>query len=297
MKKTISLIICILISLLVLINIDSISNKIALFLENNKKVAISSPNDYYKNYDFKFVQESNQYVPYSYQGLLNIVFSTLNNGWDNFTFYCPDEYTDCLKDMNKISNDTTLLSNINNYVHPYNTYSKIGIVSNNTGEITINITKLYSDSDIEKINKGVDDIITKYIKSDMSDDDKLLVIHDYIINNTRYDINKSNDASYTALGPLFNGTAVCSGYADLMAIFISKFGLKNYKVASNTHVWNAVLVNGEWLNIDLTWDDPITKDSDVDTLQHDFFLVNTKKLLEFDTKDHKFDTTVYQELR
>ena len=297
MKKTISLIICILISLLVLINIDSISNKIALFLENNKKVAISSPNYYYKNYDFKFVQESNQYVPYSYQGLLNIVFSTLNNGWDNFTFYCPDEYTDCLKDMNKISNDTTLLSNINNYVHPYNTYSKIGIVSNNTGEITINITKLYSDSDIEKINKGVDDIITKYIKSDMSDDDKLLVIHDYIINNTRYDINKSNDASYTALGPLFNGTAVCSGYADLMAIFISKFGLKNYKVASNTHVWNAVLVNGEWLNIDLTWDDPITKDSDVDTLQHDFFLVNTKKLLEFDTKDHKFDTTVYQELR
>ena len=297
MKKTISLIICILISLLVLINIDSISNKIALFLENNKKVAISSPNDYYKNYDFKFVQESSQYVPYSYQGLLNIVFSTLNNGWDNFTFYCPDEYTDCLKDMNEISNDTTLLSNINNYVHPYNTYSKIGIVSNNTGEITINITKLYSDSDIEKINKGVDDIITKYIKSDMSDDDKLLVIHDYIINNTRYDINKSNDASYTALGPLFNGTAVCSGYADLMAIFISKFGLKNYKVASNTHVWNAVLVNGEWLNIDLTWDDPITKDSDVDTLQHDFFLVNTKKLLEFDTKDHKFDTTVYQELR
>ena len=297
MKKTISLIICILISLLVLINIDSISNKIALFLENNKKVAISSPNDYYKNYDFKFVQESNQYVPYSYQGLLNIVFSTLNNGWDNFTFYCPDEYTDCLKDMNKISNDTTLLSNINNYVHPYNTYSKIGIVSNITGEITIYITKLFSDSDIEKINKGVDDIITKYIKSDMSDDDKLLVIHDYIINNTRYDINKSNDASYTALGPLFNGTAVCSGYADLMAIFISKFGLKNYKVASNTHVWNAVLVNGEWLNIDLTWDDPITKDSDVDTLQHDFFLVNTKKLLEFDTKDHKFDTTVYQELR
>lgn len=297
MKKTISLIICILISLLVLINIDSISNKIALFLENNKKVAIPSPNDYYKNYDFKFVQESNQYVPYSYQGLLNIVFSTLNNGWDTFTFYCPDEYTDCLKDMNEISNDTTLLSNINNYVHPYNTYSKIGIVSNNTGEITINITKLYSDSDIEKINKGVDDIITKYIKSDMSDDDKLLVIHDYIINNTRYDINKSNDASYTALGPLFNGTAVCSGYADLMAIFISKFGLKNYKVASNTHVWNAVLVNGEWLNIDLTWDDPITKDSDVDTLQHDFFLVNTKKLLEFDTKDHKFDTTVYQELK
>ncbi len=297
MRKTLSLIICILISLLVLFNIDTLSDYLANFLTDEKRVNVASPNNYYKNYDFKFVQESRDYVPYSYQGLLNVIYSTLNNGWDTFTFYCPSEYTDCLKDVSKISKDTTLLSNINNYVHPYNNYSKIGIISSTTGEVTINVTKLYSDKDIDKINSGVDEILTKEITNDMDDDDKLLKIHDYIINNTRYDINKVNDASYTALGPLFNGTAVCSGYADLMAIFLSKLGLKNYKVASNTHVWNAVLINGEWLHIDLTWDDPITKDSEVDTLQHDFFLVNTEKLLEFDTKDHKFDSTIYQELR
>ena len=297
MKKTFSLIICILLCLLVLFNIDTISDKLATFLENDKKVSLASPNNYYRNYDFKFVKQSESYIPYSYQDILDIIYSTLNNGWDTFTFYCPDEYTECLKDINKISKDTTLLSNINNYVHPYNNYSKIGIVSNTTGEITINITKLYSEQDIDKLNKGVDEIITKYITNDMSDDDKVLKIHDYIINNTRYDINKVNEASYTALGPLFNGTAVCSGYADLMAIFLNKFGIKNYKIASNTHVWNALFINGEWLHLDLTWDDPITKNSDVDTLQHDFFLVKTSKLLEFDTKDHKFDTTVYQEMK
>ena len=297
MKKTFSLIICILLCLLVLFNIDTISDTLAIFLENDKKVSLASPNNYYRNYDFKFVKQSESYIPYSYQDILDIIYSTLNNGWDTFTFYCPDEYTECLKDINKISKDTTLLSNINNYVHPYNNYSKIGIVSNTTGEITINTTKLYSEQDIDKLNKGVDEIITKYITSDMSDDDKVLKIHDYIINNTRYDINKVNEASYTALGPLFNGTAVCSGYADLMAIFLNKFGIKNYKIASNTHVWNALFINGEWLHLDLTWDDPITKNSDVDTLQHDFFLVKTSKLLEFDTKDHKFDTTVYQEMK
>lgn len=297
MKKTISLIICILLCLLVLFNIDTISDRLATFLENDKKVSLASPNNYYRNYDFKFVKQSESYIPYSYQDILDIIYSTLNNGWDTFTFYCPDEYTECLKDINKISKDTTLLSNINNYVHPYNNYSKIGIVSNTTGEITINSTKLYSEQDIDKLNKGVDEIITKYITNDMSDDDKVLKIHDYIINNTRYDINKVNEASYTALGPLFNGTAVCSGYADLMAIFLNKFGIKNYKIASNTHVWNALFINGEWLHLDLTWDDPITKNSDVDTLQHDFFLVKTSKLLEFDTKDHKFDTTVYQEMK
>ena len=296
MKNTLSLIICLIISLLVLFNIDKISNYIANFLDNEKKVYIAKSNEYKKDYNFLFVQESSDYVPYSYQDLLNIIFSTLNNGWETFTFYCPDEYETCLKDITKIGKDTTLLSNINNYVNPYNEYYKIDFVTKTSGEVTIIVDKLYTDSDINKINEGVDEIIKEQINDDMSDDDKLLKIHDYIINNTRYDIDKSNDSSYTALGPLFYGKAICSGYADLMAIFANKLGIKNYKISSKTHVWNAVYINNEWLHLDLTWDDPITKDSDVDTLQHDFFLVKTDKLLEFDIKDHEFDTTVFQEL-
>lgn len=296
MKKTLSLIICLVLTLLVLFNMNTLSDYLADFLESEKSFAISSSNKYAKNYDFKYVKQSEDYVPYSYQDLLDIIYSTLNNGWETFTFYCPDEYENCLKDVNKISKDSLLLSNINNYVHPFNTYSKLGIVSSNTGEVTLNVTRLYSDEDIIKINNGIDEIITTELNNEMTDEDKILKIHDYIINNTRYDINKLNDASYTALGPLFNGTAVCSGYADLMAIFLTKFGLKNFKVASDTHVWNAVLIDGEWLNIDLTWDDPITKDSDVDTLSHKFFMINKEKLLEFDTDDHKFNTTIYREL-
>lgn len=296
MKNTFSLIICLIITLLVLFNIDKISDYIANFLDDNKKVYIANSNEYHKDYNFMFVQESNDYIPYSYQGLLNIIFSTLNNGWDTFTFYCPDEYENCIEDITEIGKDTRLLSNINNYVHPFNEYYKIDFITKTSGEVTIMVKKLYSNDDIDKINKGVEDIIKEQITSDMSDDDKLLKIHDYIINNTRYDIDKSNDTSYTALGPLFNGEAICSGYADLMAIFANKLNIKNYKISSETHVWNAVYVNNEWLHLDLTWDDPITKDSDVDTLQHDFFLVKTDKLLEFDIKDHKFDTTVFQEL-
>lgn len=296
MKKTLSLIICLLSILFLLLNINSITDYLSDFLESEKKVYISSPNNYTKNDNFKFVQLSNDYIPYSYQDLLNIIFSTLNNGWDTFTFYCPDEYSNCLKDIENISNDATLLSNINNFVHPYNNYSKIGIVTSTTGEVTINVTKLYNNEDIDKLNKGIDNIITEELNTDMSLEDKLLKIHDYIINNTRYDVDKSNDNSYNAKGPLFSGKAVCSGYADLMAIFISKLGIKNYKVASETHVWNALYINNEWVHIDLTWDDPIVKDSNVDTLSHQFFMLNTGKLFEFDTKDHKFDAIIYQEL-
>ena len=295
MKKLLSLIICILITILFLLNIDTISNYIANFLYEEKKVYIKEANTYHRDYDFMFVQQSSKYIPYSYQGLLNIIYSTLNNGWDTFTFYCPEEYENCLKDLSSISEDATLLSTINNFVHPYNSYSKIGISSIDTGEVTININKLYSEDDILKINNSVDEILNNLITSDMSDDDKLLKIHDYIINNTRYDTEKKYEESYTALGPLYTHSAVCSGYADLMAIFLEKLNIKNYKIASDTHVWNAVYINNEWLHLDLTWDDPITKDSDVDTLQHDFFLIKTDKLLEFDINDHVFDSTIYQE--
>ena len=297
MKKTLELIVCLLLTILVVLNLDKITDYIATFFSEEKRVYIASSNEYKKDYEFKFVKMSKEYVPYSYEALINIIYSTLNNGWDTFTFYCPDEYTNCLKDITKISNDTTLLSNINNFVHPFNNYSKIGIITSTTGEVTINVTKLYSNEDINKINVKVDEIITKQITNDMSIEDKILKIHDYIINNTKYDTKKSSDNAYDAKGPLFDGVAVCSGYADLMAIFLTKFGVSNFKVASDTHVWNAVYINNEWLNIDLTWDDPVTKDSNVDTLLHQFFLVNTDTLLEFDTKDHTFDTTIYQELK
>ena len=297
MKKTLSIIVCLIISLLVLINIDKISNYIVNYFDTDKTMNyFKEKNKYYKDYDFKFVQESKTYVPYGYQGLINIIFSILNNGWDNFTFNCPDEYEDCIKDFEKISKDATLLSNINNYVSPFNSYSNINSSYSTTGEVTINLTKLYSDEDIIKINNGIDELLEELITDDMSDDDKVLKIHDYIINNTRYDVTKENLESYTALGPLFKGTAVCSGYADLMALFLDRLKIKNFKITSDTHVWNAVYINDEWLHLDLTWDDPVTKNSQVDTLQHDFFLVNSKKLLEFDISDHKFDVTIYQEL-
>ena len=297
MKKSFSFIICIIACFVVLFKIDTISEYIARFLDNDKRVYIAKPNAYHKDYDFMFVQESKDYVPYSYQDLLNIVFSTLNNGWEKFTFYCPDEYENCQKDMDQISSDTVLLTNIDDYVHPFNGSYKIKVLIDNSGEITIEPRKTYSSDDIDKNNKDIDEIIKELITDDMSDDDKLLKIHDYIINNTRYDVNRDFDASNTALGPLFNGKAICSGYADLMAIFLTKLNIKNFKVSSETHVWNAVYMNGEWLHLDLTWDDPVTKNSDVDTLQHNFFLVDTKKLLEFDIKDHEFDTTIFQELR
>ena len=43
---------------------------------------------------------------------LILFFNVLNNGWDNFTFYCPKEYTTCSDDVERIANNRELLSAI-----------------------------------------------------------------------------------------------------------------------------------------------------------------------------------------
>ena len=140
-------------------------------------------------------------------------------------------------------------------------------------------------------------------EEDLDDVDKIMKVHDYIINNTRYDIerNETGTSQYrsnNAYGTLFEGYAICGGYADTMAIFLTKMGFKNFKIASTTHVWNAVFIDGKWLHLDLTWDDPVD-DTGNDYLYHKYFLVSTETLKDEDGNyaEHNFDQSIYLEFK
>ncbi|NLA33057.1 MAG: hypothetical protein GX864_03880, partial [Mollicutes bacterium] len=99
-----------------------------------------------------------------------------------------------------------------------------------------------------------------------------------------------------AYGTLIQGKAICSGYADAMAIFLSEFNIPNFKVASETHVWNAVYINNNWYHLDATWDDQIDSNGN-EKLIHKFFLINSANLKKYASDDHIFDKTIYQEFR
>ncbi len=302
MKRFIVPLILCIILLVVAIYIEPITNKIANVLENEPSVVIEPKNAYHRNYNFEFVQETDDFTPYSYQGLLNIIYTMLNSGWEKFTFYCPEEYAECLNDIEKISKDNILLTNINNFVHPFNNFENIVTSYYESGEVTIEITKLYSDEDIKKINAEIDKLMEKLITDDMDNNEKIKTIHDYIINNTKYDTlrNDTNNSPYhsnTAIGPLFEGYAICSGYADVMELFLERFNLKSFKVASSLHIWNSVYLNGSWKQLDLTWDDPITSTNE-DYLYYKYFLVDAEDLpkLDTETEQHDYDKTVYLEI-
>ncbi len=312
LKNNLVAICCSIIIFLVAFHIDDISTKIASSLEKNPEVVLTTPNDYKKDDDYIYVQNTEDFVPLSYQDILNIYYTITNSGYKSFTFYCPSEYTNCLDDISSISNDPEILTNINNFVHPYNSFSNIQTIIAESGEININVNYLYTEQEINVLNKKVNNIYNSLIKNDMTDYEKIKAIHDYIINNSKYDVERNDNKdskylSYKAYGPLIQGYATCSGYTDAMAIFLEKMGIKNFKIATELmqedisgHVWNALYLDGNWVNLDLTWDDPVSDDGQ-DYLQHKYFLISTEELIKADAgnvevKDHLFSKRTYPEV-
>ena len=155
---------------LIIVRKEDITTLFNKYLSPNKEVDSIDKNEYYRNYDFKFVQNTDDFTPDNYQDLLNIYYTVINSGNDSFTFYCDKDYTGCVDDISSIANDKGLLSDINNYVHPYNAYSNIETEYSSLGKITIKLTKSYKDEEIKKINKKVDELYKELVTSDKVED-------------------------------------------------------------------------------------------------------------------------------
>lgn len=256
-------------------------------------------NEYFKNKDYKYVQNTSDFVAKDKKHLLNIFYTVINSGQTKFTFYCDDNYKDCTKDIVELVNNEETLSNINNFVHPYNSFKKVSTTYDKYGEINLKIEKVYTQEDIELINNKVNEIVNKEIKSNMKDKEKIETIHNYIINHGRYATDsireKNKDKEYNKANDiLIDGYGLCSSYADAMAIFLYKFGIDNYKIASSEHIWNLVNINNKWLHLDLTWDDPITSNNK-DKLEKLFLLIDNKELKKLNVKKHDYNKEIYIE--
>ena len=142
-------------------------------------------------------------------------------------------------------------------------------------------------------------ILAQIISPTMSDYEKELAIHDYIIKTTSYDYDRLNngtipDSSYTAAGVLINKIGVCEGYSEATKLLLNLVGIECEIVtglAGNNvpHAWNIVKIDGAWYMLDTTYDDPITFDNNgkrVETLSYDYFNVTSNTLMQ----DHSWET-------
>ena len=264
---------------------------------NKDEYVIAVANDYYLEGNFEYIQNWTDDVS-NKQELINYIYHVINSGSDYADGECTDSYINCTKDLNELANDEETLSIINNFVHPYNSFKTISFTYSDDGRFSLIIEHIYDEEEITAINYIVDAKIKEIIKENMTTEEKIKKIHDYVIDSTKYDTLKTDNIyddtykSNTAYGVLVQGYGICSGYSDTISIFLYKLGIENYKISNDTHIWNLVHINGIWTHLDSTWDDPI---SDRNINRDTYFLISYDELTKLQDDTHNFNKNIYTE--
>lgn len=113
-----------------------------------------------------------------------------------------------------------------------------------------------------------------------------LEIHDYIVDNCRYELSEPKLVCSSVYGVLVNGYAACEGYSRTAKLLFDEVGIESAMVSGisesfdgteGPHMWNAVKINGDFYYLDCTWDDPITDEGN-DIRLYSYFNVTTKMI-------------------
>ena len=131
------------------------------------------------------------------------------------------------------------------------------------------------------LSKKVVEIADKF--RHLSDVDKVMAVHDYLIDHIEYSNPHIRSFAY---GALIEGKAVCQGYAQSLAMILNNLNVECHTIVAMTkgsnpvlHEWVRVKLDGEWYYIDLTWDDtPWAEDKN-----YKYFLINTNMI----SRDHE----------
>ncbi|MCH5299988.1 MAG: hypothetical protein J1E56_01620 [Ruminococcus sp.] len=165
--------------------------------------------------------------------------------------------------------------------------------SHYNGGAGIRLCSYYSAEELSRKRAEFDNKVSEIlepIESGMSEYDRELYLHNYLIENCEYDnkvaelinnnIPSDSEEAFTAYGALIDGNAVCQGYSDAMSYLLSCVGIENTEISGTSqggnHIWNAVKIDGDWYYLDVTWDDQ--KDQ---VYQYDYFNITTSQL-EYD---------------
>ncbi len=152
-----------------------------------------------------------------------------------------------------------------------------------------------------KFREDIDSVIQSIhekVNAEWTDYEKILFIHDYLVENTDYDTDCANrilnNAEYadiwqscSAYGCLVDGLAVCSGYAAAFQLLLNEFDIPCFRISGidnengTPHEWNCVQIGENWYYVDVTWDDPTFMNENSafkDQISHEYFLINEQTL-------------------
>ena len=160
----------------------------------------------------------------------------------------------------------------------------------------------------EALDKKADEIVLLANKFS-TDYEKILFVHDYIIDNTEYcsetsELLTSNEeistlySAQTAYGCLVEGEAICSGYSKAFQLVMQKLGFVCGSAYGTTkednvhHQWNYILYDGKYCFVDTTWDDSSNSDELPEYDCYEYFLISEDEISYSHERDTSFDFPV-----
>ncbi|MCD7819604.1 MAG: hypothetical protein LUH07_11225 [Lachnospiraceae bacterium] len=202
------------------------------------------------------------------------------------------------------------------------------------------------EEDMQAFNSAVDAFLAD-IDTGISEYETIRQIHDKLIALVNYNdpvisqistLSNGQDLAHTAYGALVADSsgianyAVCDGYTLAFEYLLQQCGIEAVFIGGNAgtseedaggHAWNIVKMDGEWYEVDCTWDDAGSLEDDLTpgTLQYDYimealndeiyrekidhylFLVSTDEITHFEpgdeydyiTKDQHYSFQLTQE--
>ena len=167
----------------------------------------------------------------------------------------------------------------------------------------------YDDAEAERRRSATrqaaaDALVASGAQDASGDAQRVTLIHDWIVENATYDHGVFEaieagersprvDQSQEAYGILVMGTAVCNGYAMAFTTMAEQVGLDTVIVTGTDsrgetgadHAWNKVRVDGQWLLVDATWDDPVGAPEGSPAIHEYLLVVDDDPVLDTRTAD------------
>ncbi len=122
-----------------------------------------------------------------------------------------------------------------------------------------------------KIKESVIDIFNGLNLENKSDEEKIEIVTQYVVDNIKYDFDVSNDwrqngndkmlneYNNNALKYALQGKGCCRNYTALMNALLTLASVDIYEVRNDEHIWNVVKLNNEFYWIDTIRIDEIDK--------------------------------------
>ncbi|MBQ3528294.1 MAG: hypothetical protein IJA52_07080 [Clostridia bacterium] len=153
-------------------------------------------------------------------------------------------------------------------------------------DYTMDVTELRRIRD--ETEELVDQAVAKIDADNKSDYEIVYAVNEYLCDTVYYpDSEPYAPITHTAYGALKNGEAVCEGYACAAKLILNKIGIEcdiqvGFCTNGGGHAWNLVELEGQWYQMDVTWNDSSAKRTDYLLVTDDYM----KKSRTWDESDY-----------